>query len=90
MISGAVNDADLITDYRFSSIDLGNKAEEVAKKFRILQVYGCGIVEHRNNRKDDAYMYWIGQSRTIAKIAFRVLKYKDVEFEVRGGRSRIH
>ncbi|WP_218996976.1 hypothetical protein, partial [Shewanella algae] len=57
---------------------------------RILQVYGCGIVEHRNNRKDDAYMYWIGQSRTIAKIAFRVLKYKDVEFEVRGGRSRIH
>ncbi|GGZ48764.1 hypothetical protein C8J23_1636 [Shewanella chilikensis] len=65
-------------------------AEEVAKKFRILQVYGCGIVEHRNNRKDDAYMYWIGQSRTIAKIAFRVLKYKDVEFEVRGGRSRIH
>ncbi|PWF90645.1 hypothetical protein DD549_17380 [Shewanella algae] len=26
LISGAVNDADLITDYRFSSIDLGNKA----------------------------------------------------------------
>lgn len=85
---------------RHSSVELANEinrrgfimvtAEEVAKKFRILRVYGCGIVEHRNNRKDDAYMYWIGQSRTIAKIAFRVLKYKDVEFEVRGGCSRIH
>lgn len=31
MISGAVNDADLITDYRFSSIDLGNKALEKFK-----------------------------------------------------------
>ncbi|QYJ99367.1 hypothetical protein K0I63_09440 [Shewanella rhizosphaerae] len=85
---------------RHSSVDLANEinrrgfvmvnAEEIAKKFRILRVYGCGIVEHRNNRKDDAYMYWIGQSRTIAKIAFRVLKYRDVEFEVRGGRLRSH
>ncbi|MER4714632.1 hypothetical protein J9B53_29175, partial [Klebsiella pneumoniae] len=40
LISGAVNDADLITDYRFSSIDLGNKADRSCS-FPIAEHRGC-------------------------------------------------